>query len=380
MLRDKGVLLVSKIAIIGSVPRSLLLFRGELIQEWVKEGHQVVALASPATVPVVEELRELGARFVPLPWDQMGLNPFNELQVWFQLYRELQREQPDIFFLYTVKPVIYASLLAPLLGWPRIFSMITGLGYAFSDASRKQRVLKAFLRPLYKRALRKNEAVFFQNPDDLALFESMGIMEREKAVLVNGSGVNLERFSYTPPPLEPLSFLLVARLIRSKGIEDFVHAAALVREQYPQVRFRLLGPFVKGGDGIREESIRRWEREGKVEYLGRVEDVRPHLAASSVFVLPSYYREGIPRSTLEAMAMGRSVITTDAPGCRETVEHGRNGFLVPVKDVDSLARAMLKLVKCPSMVVKMGKESRKIAENKYDVCTVNNKIVEKMRS
>ena len=369
-----------KIAIIGSLPRSLLLFRRDLIREWVGEGCDVVALASPATESVTEELWRLGSRFVPLPWEQMGLNPFKELLVFSLLYRELKKEKPDILFLYTVKPVLYASLLARWVGRPRVFSMITGLGYTFSDASLKQRVLKALLGPLYKRALRQNEGIFFQNRDDLALFKRMGFLERgkEKAVLVNGSGVNMELFSYTPPPLEPLSFLLIARLIWSKGIKQYVQAAALVREQYPQVKFRLLGPFVKGGDRIGEETIRHWEREQNVEYLGRVEDVRPYLASSSVFVLPSYYREGIPRSVLEAMATGRAVITTDAPGCRETVEDGRNGFLVPVQDVEALARAMVNLIRNPHLIVEMGKESRKIAEEKYDVRKVNQVIMDKI--
>jgi glycosyltransferase involved in cell wall biosynthesis len=212
--------------------------------------------------------------------------------------------------------------------------------------------------------------VFFQNPDDEKLFRELGLLRRStKSVLVNGSGVDLEAFRPVPFPPE-ISFLMIARLISLKGIHDYAKAAEAVRARHADVPFRLAGWIDDTPDAIREQDLRRWVDGGTLEFLGKLDDVRPALAAASVYVLPSH-REGTPRTVLEAMAMGRPVVTTDAPGCRETVRHGHNGFLVPVSDPVALAGALERFLQSPSLLEEMGRESRRIAVEKYDVHCVN---------
>jgi len=248
--------------------------------------------------------------------------------------------------------------------------MITGLGFAFSSTGIKSAVTGIIAKRMYGIALSFNKNVFFQNPDDMHLFKVNGILKNsQKSTIINGSGVDLELFQPVPTPAS-LSFLLIARLIREKGIYEYAEAAKIVKKRFPHVNFRLVGFLDKNPSSISEKELESWIESNAIEYLGRLQDIRPAIANSSVYVLPSY-REGTPRSVLEAMAMGRSIITTDAPGCRETVQHGQNGFLVPVKDVDALVNSMTHFIECPNDVVRMGHISRQIAVEKYDVRKVN---------
>jgi glycosyltransferase involved in cell wall biosynthesis len=292
------------------------------------------------------------------------------------LFRELQ---PDIFLGYTIKPVIYGSLAAWVAGVPHRFSMITGLGYAFGGGGLKARVAGTLARLLYRLAMRRNDRVFCQNPDDRALFERAGLLRApEQAVLINGSGVDLEAFAPAPLPRPP-SFLLLARLIGEKGVREYVEAARIIRARHPGTTFRLAGRLVAGHPAaISERELRAWVEEGIIDHLGWLDDVRPAIAASSVYVLPSYYPEGTPRSVLEAMAMGRPIVTADAPGCRETVQDGVNGYLVPVRDVPALVGALERFLVAPGSVEAMGRASRQIAVEKYDVHKVNAIILEAM--
>jgi len=232
--------------------------------------------------------------------------------------------------------------------------------------------------PLYRRALRQNRSVFFQNPDDLDQFDRLRLLRsRSQAVLVNGSGVDLDHFRPLPPVVNPPVFLLMARLYREKGIREFVAAARLVKERYPQTRFCLVGSIDSNPSAILPVELEAWKAEGVIEHTPWVDDVRPFLAACSVYVLPSY-REGTPRTVLEAMAVARPTITTDAPGCRETVVDGENGFLVPVKDAQAVAQAMERFILNPELIGRMGRCARTIAEQKYDVHDVNRIMVKVM--
>jgi len=234
------------------------------------------------------------------------------------------------------------------------------------------------IQPMYWVALRNNTKVFFQNPDDQELFTSMNLVSGcEQCVLINGSGVDIEYYRETPPVTERIVFLLIARLISDKGINEYVEAARRIKQDYPEVVFRLVGPFDSNPSAIPKKKIEKWHDEGVIEYLGKTRDVRPYIAESSVYVLPSY-REGTPRTVLEAMSMGRPIITSDAPGCRETVIEGKNGYLVRVKDVDGLVQALERFILNPKLISMMGKESRKIAVKKYDVRKVNATILETM--
>jgi glycosyltransferase involved in cell wall biosynthesis len=230
---------------------------------------------------------------------------------------------------------------------------------------------------MYKISLRKLSSVFFQNSDDEALFKELGIVPADcRTIVVNGSGVNLDDYPETPMP-DGVSFLIIARLLTAKGIREFVAAAKIVRERCSGATFTVVGWIDDNPDSISESELSEWKSEGIVEFLGKQTEVRPAISASSVYVLPSYC-EGTPRTVLEAMSMGRPVITTDAPGCRETVRDGDNGFMVPIKSVEELANAMMSFVDKPELIEKMGRRSREIAEEKYDVHKVNAAMLEEM--
>ncbi len=367
-----------RIVVIGSFAPSLLIFRRQLLEAMVSMRHNVVAVAPDISPEIQDGLSRIGVESRGVSLERTGFNPLADLHFLAALFRLLRSERPDIVFSYTIKPVIYGSLAASSVGVPRIFSMVTGLGYAFLGETWKQRLAGTLAQPLYRAALRRNERVFFQNPDDLRHFCDLGLLgEREQAVLINGSGVDLARFAPAPPVVNTVSFLLIARLYREKGIYEFVEAARQVKQRHSAARFRIVGAIDSNPSALRPIELEAWQRQGLIEYTGWVDDVRPQLAGASVYVLPSY-REGTPRTVLEAMAMARPVITTDAPGCRETVVLGENGFLVPVKDVKALAEAMERFILQPELIAKMGRRSRQIATEKFDVHKVNEVILKTM--
>ncbi len=342
-------------------------------------GHEVHALA-PGHVPDVSpQLEEMGVEYSMFPLTRRGLNPLADIGSLLHLKQVLFRIKPDVVLSYTFKPVVYGSLAARM-AWvgdaKRVYSMITGLGYAFTeDKGLKRRLLFNVAKGMYRAGLKSCNGVIFQNPDDRAFFQKLDVIpDHAKTTVVNGSGIDLEHFAETPLPGKPV-FLCLARLVRSKGVGLFAEAARRLKAKYPEAVFRVAGPMEEGGDAITPGEVASWKKEGALELLDPVEDVRPLIGGASVYVLPSYYREGTPRSILEAMSMGRAIITTDAPGCRETVVDGDNGFLTPMKDVDSLTVAMEKFVTDPELATTMGKASRRLAEEKFDVDKVNDAIL-----
>jgi len=367
---------LSKICIIASKNSSLINFRGDLIKEWLRLGCDVVAVAPGEEAK--EEVKALGAEYVTIPLSRTGFNPLKDIKTWNAIRKILIKEKPDFLFLYTIKPVIYGSLAAYFYKKCKVYSLITGLGYVFTGDSFQHKLVKALAVLLYKMALARNEKVFFQNPDDQKSFINMNLVNHGKDVLINGSGVNIQRFSPKPLPEKTVTFLLIARLIWDKGIKEYVNAAQVIKENYPQARFLLAGPYDENPASVSEKYIEEKVNEKIIKYLGHLDDVRPVIEESSVYVLPSFYREGTPRTVLESMAMGRPIITTDAPGCRETVKNGVNGFLVPVKDSMALKEVMEKFINEPELIQEMGAKSREIAENKYDVRKVNKMINETM--
>jgi len=362
---------MAKIVVAASFTRSLVNFRGDMIKDWVKRGHEVYTCA-PQT-GYEKQIEALGAYFIPVRLARTGLNPLSDVLYLLALVRLFRRIRPDVVFSYTIKPVIYGSLAASLCSVPGIFSMITGAGYAFEDG--RNPLLKKVLHGLYRAALSRNKAVIFQNPDNMALFKKLKLVAKDQEThMVNGSGVNVEKYQFSQPPTEPFRFLLIGRVIPEKGIREYAEAAKEVKRIYGNnLLFGLLGPLEKRPGSISEEEVTKWQHEGTIEYYGATDDIRPYMQETTVYVLPSYH-EGTPRTVLEALAMGRPVITTDAPGCRETVTDGENGFLVPVRDVPSLAKAMLRFLENPDLVHAMGAAGRKIAETKYDVRKVNEDI------
>jgi len=324
----------------------------------------------------VRAIEALGARCVLSPLNRTGLNPMSERRArahYDALFREIR---PDAVFVSNPKPIFYAIPAARGAGVARRVAMVTGLGYAFTGSSFKARVLRAVATRLYRGALSDATAVLFQNQDDRDELARRGaLMRAPSPKIVAGSGVDLDRFAAAPMPGGPPVFLMVARLLGDKGVREFAEAARIVRAERPSWRFRLVGWIDANPAAIRREELDAWVRSGAIEYAGRVDDVRGEVADASVFVLPSY-REGTPKSVLEALATARPVITTDAIGCRETVRDGVEGLLVPPRDAYALARACLRLGDDAALRAEMGLRARLRAVEKFDVRLVNAAIME----
>lgn len=318
----------------------------------------------------------MGVRVFDIPLGRTGTNPWNDLKLLLHLHRLMHGARPDVMLAYTIKPVIYGTIAAWVACVPRRFALVTGLGYAFTG--NRQGIVKRIVSVLYRFALGRTHKVFFQNPDDERLFRTLGIVPTGiPSVVVNGSGVDVAEFPLTPLPDGPPVFLFIGRLLGDKGVREFAMAARSVKVLHPEARFHAVGWIDCNPDAITQSELDSWVADGSVEFLGKLDDVRPAIAASTVYVLPSY-REGTPRTVLEAMAMGRPVITTDAPGCRETVIDDDNGLLVPVQSVEALVKAMLKFIENPTLAARMGRRSRQIAEERYDVHKVNAVMLREM--
>jgi glycosyltransferase involved in cell wall biosynthesis len=336
-------------------------FRAGLIRGLTAAGYRVVAV-SPAD-DYAPRLAELGAEHVPLPMDNSGVSPARDLALLARYRRALRRIRPDVYLGYTVKPNVYGSLAAHSLGI-KVINNVSGLGTAFIQQGWLTRIVSS----LYRLAFARSAKVFFQNPEDRALFIDKRLVREQRTALLPGSGVDLTRF--TPVPVQErteIVFLLVARLLRDKGVVEFVEAARIVRTRHPDARFRILG-FLDADNrtAIPRAQVEGWVAEGVIDYLGHADDVRPHIGAADCVVLPSY-REGMPRVLLEAAAMAKPLIATDVPGCRHAVEDGVNGLLCTVRDAGSLAGAMARMVEMgASGRQRMGAAGRAMVERAYD--------------
>ncbi|RTH28094.1 glycosyltransferase family 1 protein [Thermus scotoductus] len=356
------------------------LFRLPLLRLLRERGIDPLVFAPDWAQELEEEVkRSTGAMAEGYPLNRAGLSPLADLATLVALGLAFRRLRPRMVITFQPKPNVYGIMAAALVGVPRRFAVVEGLGFAFTpgEENLKKRVARAALRFLYRLSFSLAHKVFFLNPDDLNEFVSQGLVQREKAVLLGGIGVPLEEWPPAPPHLEPVTFTLIARLLREKGVREFAEAARRIKANYPEARFLLIGPLDTNPGAIRESEVRSWVEEGLLEWVPWTEDVRPCLRQTSVYVLPSY-REGVPRSTQEAMAMARPVITTDAPGCRETVVPGVNGFLVPPRDAQALAEAMERFIHEPDLIVRMGQESRRLAEERFDAWKVNERFLKEL--
>lgn len=334
-------------------------------------GHDVIACAPDISPEMSQKIYALGVGFKEIPMARTTLNPLADLQYLLDLIKLIKKIKPDVVFTYTIKPNIYGSLAARICRIQNRYAMVNGLGYAFTRGDGiKRYVVRKIASLLYKISFAGIDGVIFQNSDDRMFFNDNGLCSSaKKMVVVNGSGVDLAMFTSSAKLAEPIRFLMIARLLRDKGVVEYCEAARLVKASCREAEFQLVGPIDPNPSAISLAYVQQWEADGIGRYLGEVRDVRPLLADCSVYVLPSY-REGTPRTVLEAMAVGRAVITTDAPGCKETVSEGCNGFKVPVASVDALAAAMFRMIEDPQMVECMGRNSRLIAEKKYDAKNV----------
>jgi len=354
-----------KIVISLNTSWNLVNFRSGLIRALVAAGHDVVAVAPFDNH--ASGLKTLGCRYVPLHMDNGGTNPVKDALLTWRYLRLFACEYPDVYLGYTVKPNVYGSLVAHMLHIP-VINNIAGLGAVFI----KDGWLVRVVRWLYRMALKRSAKVFFQNDDDRKLFISGGLVRAEVTELLPGSGIDLNRFT---PALTPavqdvnskFRFLMVARMLHDKGVGEFVEAATMLRDHWPQVEWCLLGFLeVENPSAISQSQIDTWVQQGVVRYLGVRDDVRDEIAAADCVVLPSY-REGTPRSLLEAAAMARPIITTDAVGCREVVEDGLNGLICEARNSSDLAAKMQAMLKLPvSQRIEMGLRGRQKMEQSFD--------------
>lgn len=376
-----------KFLIIASHPVSVLKFRGSLLKEVNKRGYEI-HIAAPnfeAHSTLMKEIELLGYKVHNISMQRTGTNPVSDIKTLKSLYNLIKSIKPNYVLAYTIKPVIYGMLAAWAARVPHRFALITGLGYAFQEVeeSGKRSYFQRIIHELYHQALLRAEKVFFQNPDDLNLFRSLNLINNSTStVVVNGSGVDTSEYDSVPLPSNgkkpEIRFLLIARLLVDKGLREYAGAARIIKSKYPTINFDLVGTIDTNPTAIKQSELDSWINEGLFNYWGRLEDVKPAIASCSIYVLPSY-REGTPRTVLEAMSMGRPIITTDVPGCRETVINNYNGFLVPAKDTHILAAAMEKFILQPDLIYKMGSASRSLAENKYDVHLVNKTMLDEMK-
>ncbi len=361
-----------KFLLISPKNRTVWNFRGDLIKEIISQGAEVV-VTCPDTEGV-EKILELGARFEVVPLRKNGLNVLADLKYTLQLWRLMRKEMPDITLGYTIKPVVYGALAARLAGIKNINSMVTGGGYVFISKTAKARIIKLLATLLYRIGFWCAHTVIFQNRDDRDEFSvQRKLLPLQKTRLVNGSGVNMEKFKPAPYP-EQLTFFMLSRLMYNKGVVEYLQAARQVKSSYPQVRFVLLGALENIQDSLKAEELQPYIDDNTIDYFEETTDVRPYYRQCSVYVLPSY-REGTPRTVLEAMSMARPIITTDTQGCRETVVDGINGFLVPVKDSNSVAEKIEWFIRHPESIETMGKESLKLCKEKFDVKKVNGEMM-----
>ena len=367
-----------RVVVVGVYAKSLLTFRGEMLRAMADAGHEVLAMAPQDDGAVRSALEAMGVAFEAIPLHRSGLNPFQDVATMWYLVKRFRRSRADAVLVYAAKPVVYGLIAARLARVPLRSAMITGTGSILAGGrGLRRRGLSMLLRTLYRTALRFAHLVFFQNPDDERSFRASRLIGHQRIVLINGSGVDLVEFAEVPLPGPPITFVMISRLIRDKGIYEYVDAARAIRRVRGDVVFQLLGPMDTNVTALTPAELTALEQSGEIEYLGALDDVRPVLAAAHVCVLPSY-GEGTPRSVLEAMAMGRAIVTTDVPGCRGTVIEGSNGYLVPARDAPALAAAMSRLLDAPAVLAQMGRASRRLAEERFDVHDVNRTILEAM--
>jgi glycosyltransferase involved in cell wall biosynthesis len=365
------------IIIVTNSATNLISFRGQLIKELVDKNFQVLVIIPKINFSndFENEVLKLGAKILTIPLDRAGLNPFYDFLTYLALKSCFKKYKPDIVLSFTSKPIIYSGLAIGKNSKIKFFPILTGLGYGFTQKfGLKRKLINFILKKLYKLSFRFSAAVIFQNPDDELLFDNLNITTGKKTFILNGSGVDLKFYYPTSLPLKSI-FLMLSRLVVDKGVIEYCEAAKEIRAKFPEVIFQLAGSFDPNPSGLKYDQLKAFIDAKDIEYLGYINDVRKVLSGCRYYVLPSY-REGTPRSVLEAMSMGRPVITTNVAGCKETVLHEINGLLIPAMDKVSLVSAIQKMLKMDDRkIIEMGQESIKLVREKYDVRKVNQHII-----
>ncbi len=361
-----------KIAVISSHTPSLFWFRMDMMKNFIVQGYQVLAVGQAPEEEWRNRFLEHGIQYRQVFVERNGMNPLKDLKTLRELTSLLKEEQPQKIFCYQAKTVIYTCLAANKNKIKEVYPLIAGLGSGFRNNSLKSKLIRFIMALEYKKSLKYSAHIMFQNNDDLSVFLKKKIVKRDKCSIINGSGVDIEKFAVVPLP-QTTTFLMISRLIKDKGVMEYLKACEIIKRQYPTVRCILVGPFDSNPSAIQPEELQIYIDKGVVEYFGEQEDVRPYISQASVFILPSYH-EGTPKTVLENMSCGRAIITTDAPGCRETVVDGENGWLVSVKDVNAIVEKMIACIENPNLIKFMGEKGRCLVEKKYDVKKVNQAI------
>ena len=358
--------------------------RGKLLNELKKNGYEITLSGKQYDC---EELIDLfGVEYIETNVNRTSLNPVHDIKLLLEYKRLIKNGHYDMVHSYTVKPNIYGSIAARIIGINKIYPTVNGLGYAFTEVnSFKSICVRQIQCLLYWIAFQGATKVLFQNQDDADDLIRRRVINIDKCVIVSGSGIDLEDFKFREvEDTEHITFLIATRLLITKGVRTFCEAAKIVKEQRPNTEFIIAGAIEQNRDGFSREELDYFVNNGIVKYLGYVNNMNDTLIRSSVFVLPSYYREGVPHAILEAMSTGRAIITCNSPGCKETIKmpdssgKGKNGFLIKPKDSAKLAEIMLWLIDHPTEIKQMGIESRKYAEEKFEVNKVNRSILEAM--
>lgn len=370
-----------KVIIIGTVASSFYGFRADLIRAMREKQYTVYAFSSEYTDSDLKKIESLGAIPITYELNRGGLNPLSDIVATYKLSKKICEIKPDLVFSYFSKPVIFGTIAAKLAKVPKIVGMLEGLGYTFTQQpeglNKKTQLIKKVQVLLYKIALPQLHKLIFLNPDDPKDLINQYAINVRKVEVLGGIGLNLKEYPYQPINniQQPINFLFIGRLLKEKGIHDFLNAAKIVKEKYPETQFTVLGaidPYNLGA--LMQSELDKLISSNIIDYPGHVDSVKDWIANSDVFVLPSY-REGVPRSTQEAMAIGRAVITTDVPGCRETVVDGVNGFIVPRWNPEALADKMIYFIEHPEKIQTMGEASHEIAIEKFDANKVNQKLM-----
>jgi len=362
--------------------RSLIDFRGKLIEELILNYEVNIFTPKIELAYIRDKLSSLGVVVHENTLNSSNVSIWADLRYLRQLYKLINALRPDVFFPYTFKPVIYGTIVAKFCKVKYITPMLTGLGNNFSKPGNRATKVQRITKLLLKYSMHPNDklSIIFQNADDYQTLLAFNVISRRnRAYVVNGSGVDLDHYSYSEPDIKTISFLMVARLINAKGIREYYEAAKLLKQKFPEISFTLIGSYDDNIDAISQDLYSKIITDGTIEYLGLVDDVRAYVHNSSVVVLPSYYGEGVPRCILEAMAMGRAVITSDSVGCKETVNSlpsQENGFLVPVKNVEALTNKMQHYIDHPEDIIKFGTNGRKYAREKFDVKIINKHMIQ----
>lgn len=348
--------------------------RYELIIKFLDMGYEVI-LVAPEEIPMSNKFDGMNVRYYKVNIERTGLNPFNDYSTIKKIRRIISIEKPLITYAFGgAKAAIYSTIAASKENVSKNYCMINGLGSIFRGHSLKNKVIAIVMSTLFKYSLKKSNGILFQNNDDLQEFIDRNLVEKEKTLIVNGSGVNLKKFEYSPVQTEGI-FLFVGRLLKDKGIYEYIEAAKKVKEKYPESEFWVVGDYDSNPTSVNDNEMNTWIDSGLIKYFGRQENVYSFYKKASVFILPSYH-EGTPRACLEAMSVGRPIVTTDAPGCRETVIDRKTGFIVPVKNIDVLVEKMEYFIINNEEVSLMGENALEYAISKYDVNKVNDSIIE----